>query len=80
MKAFKTVEEAKQALSKVTSGVASTDIFIAKCFPLLLELLIKQTKRKSKRKPTEWNLFAGEAIRDGKTVKEAAKLYKEQKK
>ena len=45
-------------------------------FLVLICELLSNSKTKPKRKPNAWAIFAGEQIRAGKTIKEAAKMWK----
>lgn len=48
----------------------------------VLELLIKiagEEKKRKKRKPSAWNLFVGNYLREGKTIKQAAEDWKKKK-
>ena len=38
----------------------------------VLELLLRNYPKKIKRRPTKWNSFVGEYLKEGKTIKEAS--------
>lgn len=42
----------------------------------LLVVIADKAKKKKKRKPTAWNLFAGKYLREGRTLKQASEDYK----
>lgn len=46
---------------------------------MLRSLLNEGAKSKRKRKPSRYNIFIGECMKSGKTMKECALLYKEKK-
>jgi len=78
---IKTIPEAKYELRKVHSGASGTDIYIAKCIPLLMELLEKsQRKRRGPSKPSEYNKFMAVHMREGKSLQEVAKMWNKKKK
>ncbi len=81
MEPIKTIQEAKRELKKVTTCAAGSDRFIARCIPLLMELFEKQLKTKSRgpKKPSEYNLFVGEQMKQGKSLQEVAKMWKAKK-
>lgn len=82
MEPIKTIEEAKRELKKVTSCTAGSDRFIARCIPLMMELFDKfQSKRNPRgpRKPSEYNLFVGEQMKQGKSLQEVAKMWNAKK-
>ncbi len=82
MEPIKTIQEAKRELKKVTSCVAGSDKFIARCIPLMMELFDKfqsnQTRR-GPRKPSDYNLFVGEQMKQGKSLQEVAKMWNAKK-
>jgi len=45
----------------------------------LLVVIADASKKKRRRKPTAWNLFAGKYLREGKTLKQASEDYKAKK-
>jgi len=73
MKRVKTIQELRRDFSKVKSCASDTDWFIAEALLFLIE---NSKELKIKRKATEWSLFAGEYMREGKSIKEAAKDWK----
>jgi hypothetical protein len=83
MKGYKNLEEVKRGCREVTSCATGSDKFMYKCFPLLIETLIGideklgKLMRRTKRQPTAYNLFIGEQLKAGKSIKEAAKLWRE---
>ena len=83
MKQIKTLQELKKEYNAVKDGVAGDTIFIAQALMFLIEMLSNQFvitgKAKRKRKSTAWNKFAGEQMKKGKSLKEAAELYQKKK-
>lgn len=81
MEPIKTIEEAKRELKKVTSCAAGSDRFIARCIPLMMELFDKfqQPKPKKPKKLSEYNLFVGEQMKQGKSLQEVAKMWNHKK-
>ena len=77
---IKTISEAKHELRKVQRGATGTDIYIAKCIPLLMELLEKsQRRRRGPAHPTEYNLFVAEHVKEGHSLQEVAKMWNKKK-
>ena len=69
MKAFKSIQEVRREYEKVRSCATGTDRFIARCFPLLLEVLSNGKKLKAK-KSSAYNRFVGKGLRAGKSMKQ----------
>jgi len=85
MKGYKNLKQIEKGCKEVKSVVSGDTSFMYKCYPFICKQLVeinekigKVSKRK-KYKPSAWNRFAGEYLRQGKTIKEAAKAWKEQK-
>jgi hypothetical protein len=78
MKHCKTIQELRDQLTEVHSGVAGDTIFGAKALMFIAETLAAKQIR-PKRKPSEWQKFLGRALKSGKTVRQAAEDWKKQK-
>lgn len=81
MKPFKNLEEVEQGIKEINSAAAGTDRFMARCFPLMIKIFMraytKQDRRK--RKPSKWNLYVSEGMRNGKSMKQIAKEWADHK-
>lgn len=53
---------------------------LAICAAALVKLVMEKQKKEisKKRKPSAWQLFAGSQLRAGKSIKDAAELWKKQ--
>ena len=75
------IKDAKQALkeSKALKSIWSEETLLTQRVLIYIAELLEQIakKKKKKRKPNEWNLYAAKAMHEGKTMKQAAKEYKE---
>ena len=72
-KSFETIEEAELFLKKeVNSCGTDTDLFMAKCFPLLLKALIK----KKRKNTSKWNQFVSKGLKEGKSMKQIAEEWR----
>ena len=74
-------EKEAENLKQGYRGDASQYAFFRYTLMLLTDIAnsLKKQKTKKRRKPTNWNLFAGEYLRQGKTIQEAAKDWKKKK-
>lgn len=79
MKPIKTIGELRKEYRGVRSGVAGDTIFMAKAMMFLIENPPFLSKKR-KRKASDWSIFLGSYLREGKTIQEAAKDWKEEKK
>ena len=52
---------------------------VAVCASALVQIAMKEVLKKQKRKPSAWSLFAGEQMKNGKSIREAAELWKANK-
>ena len=51
---------------------------LAVCASALVSLAMEEpAKSKPKRKPSAWSIFAGEQMKAGKSIKEAAEMWKQ---
>lgn len=74
MKPAKILGELKAELRKVHSCGSDTDWFIAMAIMFLIEHC--SLKPKTKRKASDWSVFLGGYLRNGKSIQEAAKDWK----
>lgn len=77
----KDIKELQREFRQVRGGVAADTIFMAKAAMLscemLAELLRKQPRKRDRRKPTAWQKFVGEGMRQGKSLQVIAKEWKQ---
>lgn len=78
MEAFRSIQEAKKELKKVKSCATGTDRFMARCFPLLLEVLGNKRKPKS-MKLSAYNQFVKKGLKAGKSMKQIGREWQEYK-
>jgi len=77
-KTKRTIGELRQKFKKIKDIVADDTWFVAQAMMFLCENL-KPALSREKRKPSQWQRFLGEQMRAGKSIKEAAFLWKKQK-
>jgi len=75
MKYTITLSQLQRKFKKIKSIFSDDTWFIAQAMMYLVENLPCK-KSKTKRKPNEWSVFAGDYMRKGKTIQEAAKDWK----
>ena len=73
-----TIGKLRQEFKKIKSIVDDDTWFVAQAMMFLCENLKPALLRK-KRQPSQWQRFLGEQMKAGKSIKEAALLWKSQK-
>lgn len=76
------IEELRRAFDDIKSCVAGDTRFMAQALLFLAEHAVSQKpvqKPGPKRKPSEWQRFLGDAMRQGKTIQEAAAEWRRKK-
>ena len=79
MRKYQTIGELRSEFRKIKSIVAGDTWFVAQALMFLINNLSPRIL-KIKRKPTDWSIFLGSRLREGKTIQEASKEWKETKK
>ncbi len=88
MSEYTTLKQIEKACRDVDSCASGSDGFMYKCFPYMMEQLteikdqliqLNQVLSKKKREPSEWSMFLGKYLKEGKTIQEASEDWKKKK-